>query len=104
MGPENKESGYAIYLDGVPVMPGKIEEIALTAEVQEPGDILLWQPRDLTAQIKIPKRRHCTNRKRFIKLIMSKGYGRNYAAYIAEQARRAGIPYQEAWQTFFFWE
>ncbi len=45
----------------------------------------------------------CRSRKRFIKLLMSKGIRRNEAASVAKVARIAGVPYGELWQGYFFW-
>lgn len=58
----------------------------------------------MTLSVKMPKQWNCKGRKRFIKLVMSKGYSRNYAVRFAARARRVGIPYQDIWRTWFLWE
>ncbi len=45
----------------------------------------------------------CRSRKRFIKLLMSKGISRNEAGSVARVARIVGVPYRELWQAWFFW-
>ncbi len=45
----------------------------------------------------------CRSRKRFIKLLMSKGISRNLAGSVAKVARIAGVSYEELWQSCFFW-
>ncbi len=52
---------------------------------------------------RLAKNWRCKSRKRFIKLLMSKGISRNEAESVAKVARIAGVPYGELWRCYFFW-
>lgn len=103
MGPQSENSG-TLYWDGVPLMTGEIQEITTPADSQE-QDL----PRRfdtgmvLTFTMRTPKNWRCRGRKRFIKLLMSKGISRNQAGSVARVARIAGVPYGELWRNCFFW-
>ena len=105
MGPESKDD-YTLYLDGVPIARGEIRlpEITVREEgVAELAGALVCEPVEFTAHFKTPKRWRCGSRKRFIKLLMSKGICRNQAGSVAKVARIAGVPYRELWRDYFFW-
>ncbi len=109
MGPENSSEAEDIVLytaDGekigkswdlveVTVQAGKV-----IASVMCPAMV------DLSMEIivKLEKSWFCRSRKRFIKLLMSKGISRNEAESVARVARIAGVQYRELWQSYFFWE
>ncbi len=108
MGPENGEAeSLVLYTeDGVKI--GKIQDLPKVT-VQAGKEIA---PTMCPAMVELhgrltarpAKNWRCRSRKRFIKLVMSKGYSRNYAVRFAERTRRVGISYQGVWQTWFFWE
>jgi len=108
MGPEDSEvEGLVLYtVDGEKI--GKIQNLAEVtvsagkeiASVMGPAMAGL----SMTISVKPAKGWRCRSRKRFIKLLMSKGYSRNYAVRFAARARRVGIPYQDIWRTWFIWE
>lgn len=50
-----------------------------------------------TATLKIPKHFRCKSRKRFIKLLMSKGMRRDCAVWNANMIREIGLSYSDAW-------
>jgi hypothetical protein len=52
---------------------------------------------------KAEKNCKCKGRKRFVKLLMSKGFSRNWAEDFATQARLEGVGFQELWLGWFFW-
>lgn len=106
MGPEDTND-YTLFMDGVLIAPGQIElpEITVTEDAQEPENAIMRQlgHMEFTMHLKTPKSWRCRSRKRFIKLLMSKGIGRNQAASVARAARIAGVPYGELWRSYFFW-
>lgn len=57
----------------------------------------------ISISVKPGKHWRCRNRKRFIKLLMSKGISRNQAEGVARVARIAGVQYGKLWQGYFFW-
>jgi len=106
MGPKDEERGTlcsgALYLDREPITIGEMQESTLTAEeVPAQRCISSCQSMQLTVHFKPPKLWRCGNRKRFIKLVMSKGHDRNYAVRMANWARWMGIPYKTIWQALF---
>ena len=106
MGPENKVDLHncALLLNGEQIAWGKFElpEIAVQDEVIEPPKgIEACQCVEFTLTFKIPKRWRCQSRKRFIKLMMSEGIGRNYAERLADFVR-GWMPYGEAWRNYLF--
>ena len=107
MGPEDKGK-YTVHWNGVPlgntpIVPGIIYEVILPEEALTPEAMSLFEPMKFTMHIRTPKRWRCRGRKRFIKLLMSKGISRNQAKRVAGVARIAGVPYGELWQSYFFW-
>ena len=103
MGPESESSG-TLYWDGVPLMTGVFQEITIPKDAQEQDPPrLLDAGTVLTFTMKMPKCWSCGSRRRFIKLLMSKGISRNQAGSVARVARIAGVRYRELWQTYFFW-
>ena len=107
MGPEDKGK-YTVYWNGVPlsdtpIAPGIIHKIELSADAPNQEGVPLLGPMEFTMYIKVPKHWHCKSRRRFIKLLMSKGISRNQAKRVAGVARIAGVPYGELWQSYFFW-
>ena len=102
MGPENKNE-YTVYWGGVPLAPGIIHTITVSEDALTPEAMSLLEPMAFTIHIKTPKRWRCRGRKRFIKLLMSKGISRNQARSVAGVARIAGVPYGELWRSYFFW-
>lgn len=50
-----------------------------------------------TVTLKIPKHFRCKSRKRFIKLLMSKGMRRDYDVLNANMMRESGLSYSDAW-------
>lgn len=103
MGPHSENSG-TLYLDGVPIMTGEITEITVPADAQEQDrPHLLDTGMVLTFTMRTPRCWRCRNRKRFVKLLMSKGISRNLAESVARAARIAGVPYGELWRSYFFW-
>ena len=107
MGPESKND-YILYLrdatsGDIPIAPGIIHEITVSADALTQEALQLLEPMEFTMHIETPKRWHCGSRKRFIKLLMSKGISRNQAGSVARVARIAGVPYGELWRDYFFW-
>lgn len=100
MGPES-ENRYTVYLDGVPIDQEKIVNVSLTMEAQEPDSVLAGQSLEFTMHYKTPRRWRCRSRKRFIKLMMSEGIGRNYAERLADFVR-GWMPYREAWREYLW--
>ncbi len=108
MGPENSSEAEDIVLytaDGEKI--GKIWDL-VEATVQagkEITSVMCPAMVDLSMEIivKPPRNWFCRSRKRFIKLLMSKGISRNEAESVAKVARIAGVPYRELWQAWFFW-
>ena len=100
MGPES-ENRYTVYLDGVPIDQEKIVNVSLTMETQEPDSVLAGQSLEFTMHYKTPRRWRCRSRKRFIKLVMSEGIGRNYAERLADFVR-GWMPYREAWREYLW--
>lgn len=111
MGPEDSVAeGLVLYMsDGQRI--GTIQDLRNLPEVTvaaENGIASVMCPEiaefSATFSVKMPKQWNCKGRKRFIKLVISMGYSRNYAVRFAEWARKVGIPYQDIWRTWFFWE
>ena len=104
MGPESKSCG-TLYLDGVPIMTGEIQEITILADEPEPETKDVLRPAEFlefmefTAHIKTPKHWNCRSRKRFIKLMMSEGISRNNAEWLAD-FMRGWMPYEQAWRKY----
>ena len=100
MGTESERS-YAVYLDGVPITPGPLPEITVPTDELGPGRILANPSLEMTFtfKLKTPKLWRCRNRKRFIKLMMSKGISRNGAVWLADFMRKM-MPYGEAWRQY----
>ena len=106
MGPEDKGC-YALYMDGVRlelaeppaglIKPGITYEVTVSADALTPGAKSLFLPGELTMTVKTPKHWRCRSRKRFIKLVMSKGISRNGAVWLANWVRNAGYTYAQAW-------
>lgn len=107
MGPESgfDLNNYTLYLGDTPIAHGEIElaEITVPADAPKPERILQIQQVEVTVHFKMPKRWRCKSRKRFIKLLMSKGISRNEAESVARVARIAGVPYEELWRSYFLW-
>ena len=105
MGPENKNEEYTLCMNGVPIAwKEPLPEITVReGGVAELAGGLVCEPVEFTAHFKTPKRWRCGSRKRFIKLLMSKGISRNQAGSVARAARIADVQYRELWQTDFFW-
>ena len=108
MGQENKIGlgNGTLYLNGEPIAwgQGELPEITVPEEVREPQkSIGMCERMKFTLTIKMPKRWRCRSRKRFIKLLMSKGISRNQAGSVARLARIAGVPYGELWRSYFLW-
>lgn len=51
----------------------------------------------MTVNLKIPKALRCKSRKRFIKLLMSKGMRRDCAVWNADMIQKSGLTYGDAW-------
>lgn len=106
MGPESKND-YILYkrdvtLSDMPIAPGIVHEITVSMDALTPEVSQLLEPMEFTMHFKTPKRWRCQSRKRFIKLLMSKGISRNQAGSVARVARIAGVPYGELWRSYFF--
>lgn len=85
MGPENSEKYTAVMMvDGKPVKikPGIFHEIRYTSN--EPCSDLLLPENEITIRMKMPKNYRCKSKKRFVKLLMSRGIQRNDAKKIAQ--------------------
>lgn len=52
----------------------------------------------------LSKHERCANRKRFVKLLMSIGYSRNFANWYAWYVNLIGKSYQNAWLDIYFSE
>ena len=82
----------------------KIENVKVFPEFHPKGVGItdLQAPPDLstmpmTISLKIHKSWRCKSRKRFTKLLMSKGIDRNNANEIVEIVRQSGLSYSDAW-------
>ncbi len=111
MGPENQEAEDLVLYTADGPRIGTIRDLRDLPEVtvptgKESGAAMsrVMASLSMTISVKPARDWRCRSRKRFIKLVMSKGYSRNYAVRFAERARRVGISYQGVWQTWFFWE
>ena len=107
MGTESKVdlNDCALYLGDKPIARGEIElaEITVPADMPKPECMLTLQQMEFKTNFKELKRWRCKGRRRFIKLLMSKGISRNEAGSVARAARIAGVPYGELWRDYFFW-
>jgi len=108
MGPEDsKAEDIVLYTaDGEKI--GKVWDL-VEATVQagkEISSVMCPAMVELSMEITVKPARNwfCRSRKRFIKLLMSKGISRNEAASVEKAARIAGVPYGELWQGYFFWK
>lgn len=107
MGQESTNN-YTLYLrdatlGDILIAPGIIHEITVSMDALTPEALQLLEPMGFTMHVKTPKRWRCQSRKRFIKLLMSKGISRKQAGSVARVARIAGVPYGELWRSYFFW-
>ncbi len=107
MGTENKKmEGLVSYTaDGEKV--GKIQDLA-EVTVSAGKEIASSMCQEMiefhgTLTARLATNWRCRGRKRFIKLLMSKGISRNEAESVAKVARIAGVPYGELWRCYFFW-
>ena len=105
MGTEN-ESSYTVYLDGVPITPGPLPEVTVTADATEQnGPPPWWMSMQGKIKVKILKRWRCRGRKRFIKLMMSEGLSRNDAEqetdFVKAWMRYAGS-YENVWRKYLW--
>jgi len=107
MGPENSKAGD---LDLYTSDGEKIWKIQDFSEVTVPSGkeaasaiSRVMAPFSMTISVKPARDWRCRSRKRFIKLLMSKGISRKYAEKVARVARIAGVSYRELWQSWFFW-
>lgn len=82
---------YYVIMDGQPV---RIEpELAEVISAPDAGisDVYyddLFSVNTLSVKVKLPKNMRCGSRKRFVKLLMSRGAKRDVAAAVAEHVRR----------------
>ena len=91
MGPENKKSGGMLYMDGKPFAVAESLDMEKVIPTASEIDITLklGEPVEFTCEIRLRR----TSRKRFMKLLMARGWERNSAANIAEFARLNKIRY-----------
>ncbi len=107
MGPENsKTGGLDLYMaDGTKI--GKIQDLAevTVSAGKKIASVMCTVMAGISMAIRVKCQKHwrCGSRKRFIKLLMSKGISRNEAESVARVARIAGVQYRELWQGYFFW-
>ncbi|NCE63058.1 hypothetical protein D1159_00330 [Pseudoflavonifractor sp. 524-17] len=106
MGPENKfdPNAFTLFLGDTPIARGEIAlaEITVPDEATEPPKGLdVFRCVEFTMTVKTPKRWRCQSRKRFIKLMMSEGIGRNHAEWMADFVR-GWMPYREAWREYIW--
>lgn len=114
MGPEDSEKkAVKVYMmvDGQPVeISPDIAEITYSEDEQS-NDIFDFGECEITMRVKRAKRMRCGSRKRFVKLLMSRGINRNTAQLIARTVRATNIwtvpkEYKKSYQSFFvelFW-
>jgi len=109
MGPKNCEAeDFVLYTaDGQRI--GTIRDLRYLPEVtvstgKERGAAMrrVMSQFSMTISVKPVRDWRCRSRKRFIKLLMSKGISRNEAESVARAARIAGVQYRELWQSYFF--
>jgi len=107
MGPENCEAEDLVLYTADGEKIGKVWDLVV-ATVQagkEISSVMCPAMVDLSMEITVKpaKNWRCRSRKRFIKLLMSKGISRNEAESVARVARIEGVQYRERWQSYFFW-
>lgn len=102
MEPERQNNPFPIFMDGVPISGlADLPDISVPDSAAAPMDehFSITTASELAVNIEIPKELRCKTRKRFIKLLMSKGYSRNIsnkmAAIILDT--RGLVSYQKAW-------
>ena len=95
--PPKTETSYTLYWGDVAITPGQLLEITVPEDAPDPKIMPLLEPMEFTVPFKTPKRWRCGSRKRFIKLMMSEGIGRNSAEWLADFTRTL-MPYGEAWR------
>jgi len=111
MGPKNCEAEDLVLYTADGQRIGTIRDLRYLPEVTVPtgkerGAAMrrIMSSLSLTISAKPERDWRCRGRKRFIKLLMSKGISRNEAESVARVTRIAGVQYRELWQTWFFWK
>lgn len=92
MGEERRENvEYYVVLNGQPVKIGpELPEVSFEPDAGIPDVYYddLFSVNTLSVKVKLPKNMRCGSRKRFVKLLMSRGAKRDVAAAVAEHVRR----------------
>ncbi len=111
MGPENCEAEDPVLYTADGQRIGTIRDLRDLLEVtvptgKESGAAMsrVMASFSVTISVKPARDWRCRSRKRFIKLLMSKGISRNETESVARVARIAGVQYRELWQSYFFWQ
>jgi hypothetical protein len=103
MGPENSDAGsFELYTPGGEKMEMVYGMPPITVQTAAEAAREIRQARTTMFRVRLGKEYRCRSRKRFVKLLMSKGIERNYAQKVAEQAREQG-GYRYVWQGWLFW-
>lgn len=103
MGINSESKNVKLFVNGVPVPTvselselQELQDSEMISEVESPFDLEV----NLTLKIQIPKHWRCKTRKRFVKLLMSRGMSRNVAQRLAHNLRGA-MPYGALWLGYF---
>lgn len=95
-----------LYVNGIPF--GKVKEFRFEEAFQEELEelqnmIKKIEPFQVTGTLKEEKYLRCTSKKRLVKLLMSKGIGRNLAeSYACYMQKITSKPYQTIWLYYLF--
>jgi hypothetical protein len=103
MGPENSNAGsFELYTPGGEKMEMLYGMPPITVQAVKVPEQVVQPIQTMTFQVKLGRDHRCQSRKRFIKLLMSRGFGRNAAEQVAVWARHNG-GYRRVWKGWLFW-
>ena len=107
MGPREKRPDILYFLsdNGEYQRIGKLEDVAFQCDgTEEKGAleyITSFADVEIVGTVKLPR---CHSRKRYVKLLMAEGVGRNAANFHADVLRDMGYSWGKAWISHIFWK